>query len=229
MNFKQQSKVTIVKDNLGNTIRISKNNAEYAHIRLTQEKVNISSNGWMQNKTISTLIHGKTEDLKNSGIGKMKNLPGNIYVIESHTPFSTSNPERNIKRAGVNGIPCCLDGEIIYRDTKYDATGTQEDVLIAHNNIEDIRNNIAKNNNEFETFTSLSTEPKKNKQIDLEDSIAEVESESEISISYPNEDEDQDDDYTNDENFDNEDFDDDNFDDKVEEEIVTEENNVFTL
>jgi hypothetical protein len=44
MKFKNQS-VTIVKDDLGNTIRVSKRNAEYAHIRLAQEKN--SNKQWM--------------------------------------------------------------------------------------------------------------------------------------------------------------------------------------
>jgi len=53
MKFKNQS-VTIVKDDMGNTIRVSKKNAEYAHIRLTQEKT-VITNGWVNQKTISTL------------------------------------------------------------------------------------------------------------------------------------------------------------------------------
>ena len=41
---KKENQVTIVSDELNNKIRISKNNAEYAHVLLRQDKTIIGSN-----------------------------------------------------------------------------------------------------------------------------------------------------------------------------------------
>jgi len=144
MNFKQQP-VVICKDDQKNTIRVSKNNPEYAHIRLTQERSWLSANGWFTKREISTLIHGKTDDLKASGVGRKSKLPGNIYIKEQLTPFSEKNADRDLKYAGNTGVTCKAadpeTGEIvnIYRKTFYDATGTKEDVLIEHINGDEIR------------------------------------------------------------------------------------------
>ena len=61
------SNVRISPDEQGNAIRVSKNNPEYAHMRITQERVDFTSNGWVNRKVFSTLIHGKTEDLTEMG------------------------------------------------------------------------------------------------------------------------------------------------------------------
>lgn len=194
MKFKNQS-VTIVKDDMGNTIRVSKKNAEYAHIRLTQEKT-VITNGWVNQKTISTLLHGKTETLIASGVKKYKKLPGNIVVVESF-----EGEERNLKMAGKTEIVCCQDGQPIYRTTKYDATGTLEDVLIPHNNgqaikdanaamsatLEDLNNAKVSDSNES-MIQDEETEEVDDNQVDLEDAIAEVEAEA-METTDPDEDE----------------------------------------
>ena len=144
MNFKQQP-VVIVKDDQKNSIRISKNNPEYAHVRLTQERSWLDPNGWFKKRTVSCLIHGKTDQIKSSGIGRMKKLPGIIYIKEQLVPFSENNPERDLKYAGNTGVVCKgVDpetGEIvnIYRKHFYDASGEREDILIAHVNSDEIR------------------------------------------------------------------------------------------
>ena len=182
MNFKQQP-VTIVKDDMGNTIRVSKNNAEYSHIRLVQEKTMISQTGWLQKKSVSTLIHGKTEDLQKSGIGKLKKLPGNIVITESTTAFKENNPDRDLKYAGQTGVVCCSHGEPIYRKTVYDAIGEREDQLVAHTNGDAIREANIQNQGKLTDHVvnpvedeSMVDEEDSN-QVDLEDVIAEVETE----------------------------------------------------
>lgn len=215
MNFKNQS-VVIVKDDMNNAIRVSKNNAEYAHIRLSQERTMINSNGWLQTKQVTALIHGKTEELIASGIKKFKKLPGNIVIKESLTPFNKNNPDRDLKMAGKTGIVCCLDGQPIYRTTKYDATGTQEDELIAHNNSESIREANAASMEDLMAAkvsdTEESEDPIDENQVNLEDAIAEAEAEASETPADPDEDE----------------HDELTVEDTVEEEVEVEEN-VFTL
>ena len=192
MNFKNQS-VVIVKDDMNNAIRVSKNNAEYAHIRLSQERTMINSNGWLQTKQVTALIHGKTEELIASGIKKFKKLPGNIVIKESLTPFNKNNPDRDLKMAGNTGIVCCIDGQPIYRTTKYDATGTQEDELIAHNNGESIREANAATMEDLAAAkvsdTEESEDPIDENQVNLEDAIAEAEAEALETPADPDEDE----------------------------------------
>ena len=183
MNFNNKNKVTIAKDAMGNTIRVSKRNAEYSHIRITQEKTDINPSGWMQTKTISALIHGKTEDLKKSGIGRIKYLPGNIIVKEQHEPFSKSNPDRDIKRAGAGGPICRVDDQPIYRTTSYDSTGLKADLKIEHTNTAEIREesigdqSMIKNTstlkelNDTKSVTEDEVDPN---QVDLEDMIEDV-------------------------------------------------------
>ena len=192
MNFKKNP-VVIVKDDMNNTIRVSKNNAEYAHIRLQQERTMINSNGWLNTTVVSTLIHGKTEALIASGIKRMKKLPGNIVVQES-----LEGKDRDLKYAGKTGIVCCIDGQPIYRVTKYDATGTLEDTLIAHNNGDAIRQANAENAATLEDLAAAavvtenedeSEETVDENQVDLEDAIAEVEAEALETTTDPDEDE----------------------------------------
>ena len=133
------SKVTVVADDNGNVIRQSKN-PEIGYVRVTQDAVSYSSNGWVQRKTRSALILGNIDDLKELNFKKGQTLDGKIVVKESTEPFNAEDPDRDLKIAGSTGIICCTaDGEPIYRTTFYDATGLQEDNMIPHANGDAIR------------------------------------------------------------------------------------------
>lgn len=178
-----QNKVQIVPDELGNVIRVSQNNSEFGHVRLQQERVTFGNTGWVNRKTVSTLLHGKVEDLREMGIHNMKELTGKIVIRESLEPFNSTDPDRDLKIAGDTGIVCCQDGQPIYRKTMYTADANAEDVLVAHDNGDAIR----EANNSGNTATKLKAvsaneafdvETKsEDKQVDLEDSIAEVNAE----------------------------------------------------
>ena len=133
-----QSKVQVTPDDLGNVIRVSKNNPEYAHVRIIQEKVGFTANGWVKKTTLSTLIHGTVEDLNAIGIAKKKTLPGKIVVKESLDAFSTNDPDRDLKIAGETGVICVKEDQPIYRKTFYVLNEDEVDVLIAHTNKEEI-------------------------------------------------------------------------------------------
>jgi len=134
------SNVRISPDEQGNAIRVSKNNAEYAHMRITQERVDFGSNGWVNRKVFSALIHGKTEDLTEMGFKAGQELSGNILVVESF-----EGRQEDLKIAGETGIVCKgVDpetGELrdIYRTTRYDASGQMQSVMIAHVKGDEIR------------------------------------------------------------------------------------------
>ena len=173
-----QNKVQIIPDELGNVIRVSQNNADYGHLRLQQERVIFGNTGWVNKKTVKTLLHGKVEDLRDMGLQNMTELPGKIIINESLEPFNTNDPDRDLKMAGKTGIICCQDGQPIYRKTMYVSDVNAEDTLVAHNNGDAIReaNLLESSDTEKKTVTAeeaFGVEPP-SKQVDLEDSIEEV-------------------------------------------------------
>lgn len=133
------SKVKVTADETGSVIVVSKNNPEWAHIRVEQSRIVIDDNGFARKKTISALVHGTVEDLKSFGWTKGLELPGKIIFKESLEPFNSNQPERDYKVAGKTGIVCCRDGQPIYRKTFYTLSSSAEDVSVAHTNVEDIR------------------------------------------------------------------------------------------
>jgi hypothetical protein len=129
-----QSKVNILADDMGNVIRQSSNNSEYAYVRLQQDRVTFGNNGWVKKSNVSTLLHGKLEDLQSLNLQAGATLPGKLIIKESLEPFSKNDPDRDLKYAGDTGIICCVDGQPIYRKTFYVVDETAQDVLVAHNN-----------------------------------------------------------------------------------------------
>lgn len=177
----KQGKVTIVQDDMGNTIRVSKNNPEYGHVVLSQEDSMFTQTGWIKKITKSTLLHGTVEDLKDEKQLKNKTLQGSIYVVESFKPFSTDNPDYDLKMAGSTGVICkgtdTETGEMnmpIYRKSYYDPTGTMVDNLVPHTNSQEIRE---ANSSEIVTKLKANVTPTEEvdpNQVDLEDAIEEV-------------------------------------------------------
>lgn len=133
------SKVTVQSDEQNNVIRVSKNNPEFGYIRVVQDRVLFSSNGWVNNKQLSTLIQGKVEDLQTLGFKANQQLDGKIVTKEQLTPFNESDPDRDLKMAGDTGIVCSKGGEPIYRRTNFTTDTTAQDSLVAHDNADDIR------------------------------------------------------------------------------------------
>ena len=134
-----QSKVNILADDMGNVIRQSSNNSEYGYVRLQQDRVTFGNNGWVKKSNVSTLLHGKLEDLQSLNLEAGGTLPGKLIIRESLEPFSKNDPDRDMKYAGETGIVCCVDGQPIYRKAMFTADATAQDVLIAHTNGSDIR------------------------------------------------------------------------------------------
>ena len=131
--------VTVTADILGNVIGISKNNPEYGWIRVESIDYQISSKGWLQPRKRSALIKGLVEDLKQINYQKGDMLPGKIVVKESLESLYEEDPEKGLKYAGNTGIPCKIDDQPIYRETYYTTDMYEEDVLIQHDNGEEIK------------------------------------------------------------------------------------------
>ena len=168
------SKVIVSADDKGNVVRQTKNE-EWSNIILRQNKTTFGMNNTVNVKSLSVLILGRTEGLKEMQLKPGQELDGHIYVKEQTMPFNENDPDRDLKIAGDTGIVCVTaDGEPIYRKAFYDPSGTLKDQYVPHANGSEIRAALG-----LET----KVEPKaKSKQVDLEDSIAEVESQEQEEI-----------------------------------------------
>ena len=142
-----QNQVEVLADDMGNVVRLSKNNPEYGYIRLGQQRSTITKNGWLTPKNLTTLVLGTTEDLTAYAKSLGKYLPGKIVVVESLEPFNSKDPDRDYKYAGDTGIICCQDGQPIYRKTEYTYDVDAQDILVEHTNGDAIR---AANDSSFE-------------------------------------------------------------------------------
>ena len=141
------SKVKVTADEAGNVVILSKNNPEWAHIRVEQKRIVVDDNGFARRKTISALVHGTVEDLKSFDWKKDQEIPGKIIFKESLEPFNANEPDRDYKIAGKTGVVCCQDGQPIYRKTFYTTNASAEDVSVPHNNGDAIKEAYAKNKN----------------------------------------------------------------------------------
>ena len=139
MSKTSNGNVIIVPDAQGNIIRVSSNNPEFGCVRLVQDKVAFNTQGWVRKSQLSTLIHGKVEDLQSLDLNNKTELPGQIVIKEQTDPFSASDPDRDLKIAGDTGIVCVSHGEPIYRKTFYSMDEFEQDILIAHTNGRDIK------------------------------------------------------------------------------------------
>lgn len=136
---KMQNQVNIIADDMGNVVRQSNTNSEYGYVRLTQKRVTFGSGGWVKSSNLSTLIHGKLEDLQEMDFKANEVLTGKIVIREQLEPFSSNDPDRDYKYAGDTGIICCIDGQPIYRKTFFVPNVIAEDILLSHTNGDDIR------------------------------------------------------------------------------------------
>ena len=134
-----QSKVNIIADDMGNVIRQSSTNSEFAHVRLQQERVTFGNTGWVKKSSLSTLLHGKLEDLQSLDFKADSELAGKIIIKEQLEPFNSNDPDRDYKYAGDTGIICRVDDQPIYRQSVYTVNDQAQDEFIMHDNTEEIK------------------------------------------------------------------------------------------
>jgi len=133
------AKVIVTADKVGNVIVKSANNAEYGHIRVEQTRMLVDENGFARKKKLSALIAGTIEDLNGFGWGAGEEVTGKIIVKEACTPFNSKDPERDYKIAGASGVVCTANDAPIYRKHFFTLTSSSEDVLVDHDNHDEIK------------------------------------------------------------------------------------------
>ena len=133
------NKVRITADLNGNVVTISEKNPEFAHIRVVQDSFMFDENGWLRSRQLSALIHAETNVLLGLNYQPDQELPGNIIVKESLTPFQANDSDRDLKYAGKTGVLCRVDDQPIYRKTFYTENQSASHELIQHTNSDEIR------------------------------------------------------------------------------------------
>jgi len=145
------STVQIVVNSKSNSLITNyKSNPEYGYIQLQQTAISIGADGWIREQKRACILRATTEILKTFvSAHKSLQVPGKIVTreyLESQLPeniaaqlnknvdYETSISSY-IKRAGADGDELTLGGERILRFSTYDATGNEQDVLIAHDNV----------------------------------------------------------------------------------------------
>ena len=133
------SKVLVTANKEGHVIVKSKNNPEYGHIRVEQQRMVIDdSTGFAKLKPISALVPGTIKDLKGFGWKDGDEVNGKIRIVEQFDPFNKKDEDRDLKVAGKTGIVCSQDGQPIYRKHFFTFNIDLADKLEEHTNQEEI-------------------------------------------------------------------------------------------
>ena len=133
------SNVKVTASKAGQVVNVSKKNPIYGYIRVKQSRMVINEEGWVERKTLSALINGKVENLRAFNWLKDQELSGKIRILERMQPFNIKDPSKDVKSAGDSGIICSVKGSPIYRNAFYSENEEMLDILIQHDNTEEIQ------------------------------------------------------------------------------------------
>ena len=148
------SKVTIAPSKEGNLVTAYAGNAEFGFIILAQTK-QLFVNGWLREVTNRTIMKGAVKALQSFvNANPTLEVEGQLVVKEykeSDVPaaiasqhFDSSLPYEEqidgyIKRAGSEGPALMSGGERILRFTIWDQAGTETDLTVSHDNVDEIK------------------------------------------------------------------------------------------
>lgn len=162
------STIKFAPNKSGALITVSTKNPAWGSLRLASELTAIDpTTGFIRATKKSFLIKDKVEGLQSLLEANPHGLVGKLYVvefIESETPAdfkallnkNLSYEEAVatfVKRAGAEGPELTVGGERILRYTKYDASNKQFDVVVTHDNQEEVATWRATQTEGSATFT----------------------------------------------------------------------------
>ena len=152
------STVAIKANDKGAFVNFYDSNKEFGYIVLEANSIS-TSGGWVRETKRSCLIRGKITTLEKF-IADVpgKQLPGRLVVrefLEDAIPQDIAAKELRddvsleealapyFKRAGKDGVILSKDGMRIVRFTEYDSSGTIQDSIISHDNVQEVTASIA--------------------------------------------------------------------------------------
>lgn len=134
------TKVTVLADQTTNAVINSTSNPEYGYVRVSQVRPMIDEkNGFLRPRLVTALIPGLITDLQLMSFYAGQQLDGKVVIEESLTPFNSKTPERDLKVAGGTGIVCTVEGQPIYRRTKFSFDVNAQDTFVKHDNVDQLR------------------------------------------------------------------------------------------
>ena len=132
--------IVLADDTTGAVVNVSKNDPQWGYIRVSQVRlISDEKSGFLRAKTISALMPSTVEELQAGEFYAGQALTGKIVIEESLTPFNSKNPERDLKIAGKTGIVCRVEGQPIYRRTRFSFNENAKDTYVQHDNVEELR------------------------------------------------------------------------------------------
>lgn len=130
------NKVT-VKAYEGQVVVPSKNNPLYGSVRVEGLRQSTSGN-FMKTSKASAFINGLLTDFALQGWKDGQQIDGYIIIEESLEAPNAKDKDQGLKIAGDSGVVCSIDGESIYRTSRFSLTPA-EDTLIEHDNGDEIK------------------------------------------------------------------------------------------
>ncbi len=139
----KKNPVIVMGNENGAVITVNENNPEQGSIWLSQSVFEMDHiSGFVNKRTRNAWLQGSIQNVLSELHFKVgQEVPGNIVRFESFEPFSR-NPEyaeKDIKIAGDSGVVCKQEGKAIYSIARYVMDDTVEDVLISHDNGDEIK------------------------------------------------------------------------------------------
>jgi hypothetical protein len=148
------SKVTIAPSKEGNLVTAYEGNAEFGYLILAQTK-SLFVNGWLREVTNRTIMKGAVSALQSFvQANPTLEVGGQLCVKEykeDEVPASTAQQHFDkslpyeeqidgyIKRAGNDGPALMSGGKRILRFTVWDQAGTDTDITVSHENVDEIK------------------------------------------------------------------------------------------
>lgn len=135
------SKVIVLADDATNSVIHLSEKPEWGYLRVQQMKfVTDEKTGFLRARNVTALVPGLVEELQAANFYAGQQIDGKIVIEESLTPFNKKNPERDLKIAGKTGIVCRIEGQPIYRRTRFSFNSNAQDVFVQHDNVDELRN-----------------------------------------------------------------------------------------
>jgi hypothetical protein len=137
----------------GALMTISTKSPEWGSVRIASEMTAIDpTTGFIRSQKKSFLIKDKVAGLQALLDANPNGMPGKLYTVEfveSEPPAGFQNLldkklsyedaiEKFVKRAGADGPELTVGGERILRYTKYDPSNKEFDIIVAHDNVEEV-------------------------------------------------------------------------------------------
>lgn len=136
--FDMTETVKVLSSPLGEVIRVSRNPG-YGFIVVSQLRCLFDQKGSVRQHNITACVMGPIHTLEELKWQPNQVLPGKIVIHEATAPFRNTNPMIDLKFADRTlGLVCTVGGLPIYRKTYYSVSDTVDDVLVPHDNGNDI-------------------------------------------------------------------------------------------